>query len=98
MSPEEQSVAKSLGVLAAAGLIAGLGTLFASKERLTARIIVGRALTSAALGVVSAGVTEIWFPGLSFEAKVGIAAALASLGTSGLERIFQKFLGGLRKE
>lgn len=77
--------------VALVGLFTGIGQLLASKEVLNWRIIVGRALSSAGLGMVS-GVALAWIPNLPFEAMVGLAAALASLGTSGLERLLQRFV------
>lgn len=77
--------------LALAGLVAGLGTLLASQEVLTLRIILGRALTSVALGVAASSIL-VWVPGVPFIAQIGIACAVASLGTSGLERLFQRML------
>lgn len=73
------------------GLLTGVGQLLASKEVLNWRIVVGRALSSAALGV-AAGVALAWLPDMPFEALVGLAALTASLGTSGLERLLQRFL------
>lgn len=90
MSPEEQQVTKTVAVLGLAGFIAGLGTLLASDERLTVRIIVGRAISSVALGVTSS-ITLLWYPDITLETKVAIACGIASLGTSGLERLYQKF-------
>ena len=78
-------------LLAGAGLVAGLGQLLASTETLTTRIVVGRALSSAALGV-AAGMALSWAPDLPIEALMGISCTVASLGTSGLERLLQKFL------
>ena len=77
--------------VACVGLLTGIGQLLASKEILNWRIIIGRALSSAALGV-AAGTALAWLPDLPFEAFVGLAAASASLGTSGLERLLQRFL------
>ena len=78
-------------VLAGAGLVAGLGQLLASEEVLTARIVIGRALSSLALGV-TAGTALTWMPDMPLTALVGLACLVASLGTSGLERLLQKFL------
>lgn len=78
-------------LLAGAGLVAGLGQLLASPEKLTARIVVGRALSSMALGV-TAGTALSWLPQMPIEALMGLACLIASLGTSGLERLLQKFL------
>jgi len=78
-------------LLAGAGLVAGLGQLLASTETLTARIVWGRALSSVALGV-TAGTALTWLPDMPIEAQMGLACLTASLGTSGLERLLQKFL------
>lgn len=80
-----------LAWLAVAGAAIGLGQLLASEERLTWRIVVGRALSSAALGA-SSTLVLIWFPALPMFVLVGIACTVASLGTSGLERVVQLIL------
>lgn len=92
MTPDMET-SKLLGTLAAVGAAIGLGQLLASEEKLTARIVVGRALSSAGLGAASAAIL-VWFPDLPLAAQCGVAAATASLGTSGLERLFQRMLGG----
>jgi hypothetical protein len=74
------------------GVLTGLGQLMASKEALTWRIIVGRCLSTAGIAT-AAGVILLAFPGVSPLAQIGVAAALASLGTSGLERLIQRVLG-----
>lgn len=86
---EAAKIASSLGVV---GLIVGIGQLLASTERLTVRIVVGRALSSAGLGASSAALL-VWLPDLPMAGQFGVAALIASLGTSGLERLFQKWLG-----
>lgn len=83
---------QTIAWLAGAGLLTGLGNLLASHEKLTTRIVIGRALSSAALGASSATVLT-WIPGLPMEAMMGIACLIASLGTSGLERLLQRLLG-----
>jgi hypothetical protein len=89
---ENYEAAKTVGTLAAVGLLVGLGQLLASPEKLTARIVVGRALSSAGIGAASAAVLAV-IPGLPFAAQLGIAAAMASLGTSAVEQLFQRILG-----
>lgn len=84
--------AKAIGSLAAVGCAIGLGQLLASREKLTARIIIGRALSSAGLGAASA-VILVWFPEMPFAAQLGAAATVASLGTSAIERLMQRFIG-----
>lgn len=95
MSPEEQQITKTVAVLGLAGFIAGLGTLLASKEQLTVRIVIGRAVSSIALGVTSS-LSILWYPDITLETKIAIACGIASLGTSGLERLYQKFWNGGR--
>lgn len=73
------------------GVGIGIGQLLASTERLTARIVWGRALSTGGLSM-AAGVVLVWIPDLPLIAQIGVAATLASLGTSGLERLFQRLL------
>lgn len=74
------------------GILTGIGQLLASKEVLTPRIIAGRCLSTAGLGM-AAGAVLLAFPGVPPLAQIGVAAALASLGTSGLERLVQRIFG-----
>lgn len=91
MTPEEQKFWGNFAILGGAGLVAGLGSLLASQKTMTVRIVAGRALSSVTLGMAAASVLAL-IPSLLFEAQVGIACLAASLGTSGLERIVQKYL------
>lgn len=75
------------------GTTIGLGQLLASSEVLTARIIVGRALSTGGVAM-AAGAVLIWIPDVPLIAQFGVAAALASLGTSGLEKLFQRAIQG----
>jgi len=72
------------------GIVTGIGQLFLSEDKLSWRLVIGRAATSGALGL-SAGIALAWMPAIPFEALVGLSAAVASLGTSGLERLLQRF-------
>lgn len=99
MTPDQKEVTESFieilkhfGFLGLVGLVAGIGALLASKETLTARVVIGRAISSFMLGMGAASALT-WFPELSFNAQVGIACLTASIGTSGLERILQKIRG-----
>jgi hypothetical protein len=81
--------------LGAIAVIAGLGQLLASKERLTPRIVVGRILSSFALGAVSILIMP-YVPVIPhtdpYMVQLGIASAIASLGTSTIEIIIQRAL------
>ncbi len=75
------------------GIAIGLGQLLASQEVLTWRIILGRSLSTGGLGM-AAGAVLVWVPDLPLLGQIGIAASLASLGASGLERLFQRAIAG----
>lgn len=80
-------------IFAFVGMLVGLGQLLASKEILTGRIVIGRALSTGGLGTI-AGAVVAWVPELTLAGQIGVAAAVASLGTSALERAFQRIIGG----
>jgi uncharacterized membrane protein len=78
--------------LAAIGAAIGVGQLLASAEPVTTRVLIGRALISGGLGLASAAVL-VFIPTVGFYAQMGIGAAIASLGTSMLERLVKKYTG-----
>lgn len=78
-------------LLATIGAFVGLGKVLASSEAITFRLVAGRALTSAGLGACAGAITLV-FPQADPLVTYGAAAALASLGTSGLEAVVNKFL------
>ena len=73
------------------GTIIGLGQLLASEEKLTWRIIFGRALSSGGLALGAGSILSL-YPDISLVALVGISAVIASLGTSFLETALRGFL------
>lgn len=87
-----QDAVQVAGTLSIVGLVVGIGQLLASTEKLTLRIVAGRALSSAGLGGASSAVLTL-IPDLSLTAQLGLAALFASLGTSFLERMFQRWMG-----
>lgn len=70
----------------------GLGQLLATKEPLTWRLVIGRAIVSGGIGLSAAAVLS-FMPSLPFAAQLGIAATLASLGTSALEKLLNRVIG-----
>lgn len=82
---------KHLGLLAVIGAVVGLGQVLAEQGKVTPKAALGRCLSSGAMGVC-AGAALTWFPDLPLAAECGLAAIMASLGTSGLTALFQKFL------
>jgi hypothetical protein len=77
------------------GASIALGQSMANGEPANLKIIIGRALTVGGLAM-AAGAVLAWFPDLPFVGQVGFAAALASLGSSGIERIIFRYLDAKR--
>lgn len=89
---EELTTWQVLAAMGIVGALTALGQLLASNERLTPRIIIGRALSSIGLSV-SAGAILLWMASPDPLALIGLSAGLASLGTSFLEKLIQKKFG-----
>lgn len=77
------------------GVSIGIGQLLAGNGRLTLRLLIGRALSTGGLAM-AAGAVLVWVPELSMVGQIGVAAGLASLGTSELERAFQRVIEARR--
>jgi hypothetical protein len=77
----------------ALGAFIGLGQILDSGERLSLRIVIGRALVSAGLASI-APVLLTWFPAMPRTAEFAFAALIASLGTNGLQMLVRKLLTG----
>lgn len=75
------------------GATIGVGQHLFSSDPLSWRIAIGRALSTGGLAVV-AGSMLILHPTLSPLAMMGIAAAIASLGTAALEMVFLRYVIG----
>ena len=82
-----------VAILAGIGAFIGLGKLLASDEPITWRHALGRSMASAGVGA-AAGATTLLFPSADPVVLLGVAAALASAGSSVLEMIIKKKLGG----
>lgn len=93
--PDKFTHLEAAVAMGAAGLLVGFGQLLTSEERLSTRIIVGRAFSSTGLASV-AGVVLIQIPDIPLLALVGVAALIASLGTSFLENFLNNYFGGKR--
>ena len=82
----------TLAAVAALSAIIGLGQLLSSKEKITWRKALGRGICAAGLGMASAFLIYLlpfgWLPDNAvFSAQLGVGSALASFGTSGIERL-----------
>jgi hypothetical protein len=72
------------------GAAIGLGQLLASDAPLSWRAMLGRAMVSGGLGT-AAGLILLAFDTVPLGALFGAAAAVASIGTSALERMLINF-------
>lgn len=79
-------------VLSGVGALIAVGQILSSREPITWRIALGRCLTSSGIAL-AAGAVLTWANVSDPLALVGVAAALSSLGTSGLERVVQRAIG-----
>jgi len=79
-------------MFAAIGVLIGIGQVLMSKDVITPRLIIGRCISTGGIAMC-AGAALAVFPDLPLVAQIGIAAMLASLGSSGLELLIQRILG-----
>lgn len=86
-----KDVAAALG-LVSIGAAIGIGQLLSSNDPITTRVAAGRAIVSGGLGLAAAAVLA-FLPDLNLYVQMGIAASLASLGTSGVELVVRKYTG-----
>ncbi|GHU34897.1 hypothetical protein AGMMS50256_29230 [Betaproteobacteria bacterium] len=73
------------------GASIGVAQLVSGSGPVTWRLAFARAITVGGLSV-AAGAILIWIPDAPVLGQVGLSAALASLGTSGLERLFFRIM------
>jgi len=76
------------------GATIGIGQHLLSRDVFSWRVVLGRALSTGGLAVV-AGAVLLMHPTMPPLAQIGIAAAIASLGTNTVELVFRRYvLGG----
>lgn len=80
-----------LARMAAIGAAVGLAQVLLSKDPVTLRQAAGKAISNAALAMSAAAVLAV-VPGLNPFVLTGISALIATLGTEGLQKLFQKYL------
>jgi hypothetical protein len=80
-----------LARMAAIGAAVGVAQVLMSKDPVTVRSTVGKAISNAVLAV-SAAATLAVVPGLNPFVLTGISALVATLGTEGLQKLFQKYV------
>ena len=91
MSFDPHSPETHFAWFAALGVGIGLGKLLASKQTLTLRLVIGRALVTAGLATVGHLIVLV-YPTADFWVQFSAAGLLASLGTSTIEKILSKAL------
>lgn len=79
----------TIGLLVITGIVLSVGQMMLSRDEITVRVAIGRAIVSGGLGA-AAGAFLAMFPELPETALVGIACVLVSLGTSALERTLRR--------
>lgn len=82
----DDSLWKSLGILAGLGVLIAVGKLLMSNEKFSWRLAIGRSIVSAGLAV-AAGSILAFVPGVSMLGVVGLASACAVLGEQFLEKL-----------
>lgn len=82
---------RAVASLAVVGVVIALGALLVTPPP-TWRIAVGRAISITGLAVAGASILVL-VPELSRTGQIGVAAMLASLGTTALERLFARIAG-----
>jgi len=80
-------------LFASIGVVLAVGQHLKSREPWVWTVVIGRAICTGGVAM-SAGAVLVWVPELSILGQVGVAAALASLGTAGLERLLGRVLEG----
>lgn len=84
---------KLLASLGLTGALIGFAQVLATGDRFQWKLAIARAILNGALGI-SAAFASVIFPSISLPALVGLACILSSLGTSAIERVFQRAFGG----
>lgn len=84
-----------MGIIGTAALIGvglSLGRLLAAGESITWRVAAGRSIVNAGFAVAGFAVLA-FIPGLSNAGQIGVAALMASLGTTGVELLMKRLTG-----
>ena len=75
------------------GMILAIGQHLKNQEPWIWSVVIGRAICTGGVAM-SAGSVLVWVPDLPIWGQIGVAAALASIGTAGLERLLIRILQG----
>lgn len=82
----------TLSIAAGIGFLIAIGRVMATDEHVTAKQVIGRAILNTGLAIGAFSVLT-FIPGLGMEGKIGMAALIASLGTTGAEMLLRRIVG-----
>lgn len=82
-------------VLGLVGLTVGVAQVLSTDPPMTRRKAIGKMLISGGIGMAASSIL-VWLPDIPLAAQMGVAAALASLGLSGIELVLRRAVGGGR--
>lgn len=80
-------------MLAFVGVMLSIGKHLSQRQPWEWPVVIGRAICSGGIAM-SAGAVLVWVPDLPMIGQIGIAAALASIGVSGVEQLLARIVGG----
>jgi hypothetical protein len=86
-----QDLEKNLIGLVSIGAVIGVGKLLTSSEKLTFRLILGRAILGSATSMI-AGVVLIQIPAISELSLLGVGSALGIVGSQYIEKTLRKYM------
>lgn len=92
MEPTHNNEYTTLVYAAIIGVFLAAGRMLAAGERVTVMVALGRAVVNAGFAVAGFALLAV-IPGLSIAAEIGVAALMASLGTTGVEMMAKRILG-----
>lgn len=75
------------------GMILAIGQHLKNQEPWVWSVVIGRSICTGGVAM-SAGAVLVWVPDLPMWGQIGVAAALASMGTAGLERMIVRVIQG----
>lgn len=82
----------TLGIAAGIGFLIAVGRVLAADEHVSMKQVIGRAIINTGIALGAFAVLT-FIPGLGMEGKIGMAALIASLGTTGAEMLLRKIMG-----
>ena len=89
---EQMDQAQFLSLLALILIIVGMGKLLQSSEKITFRLVVGRAILTLAIGVGVAYSLLLVYPDMNQKVQLGIGILAGVFGEQYIELLFNRFI------